>query len=456
MFKLYVLTILHVLWFILSVIVGGVSLCTGAVFLDVYRRKISPFHTARSSFDHYIAVTSLSWLGWYMMKKLEKSTKDIVKTQETILLDRLKENSETVYGKEYKFSEIRSRDEFVKAHPLTRIKHYQPYIQRMMKGEVSVLTAKQPIIFAVTSGTSGESSILPMTGRQRLLFFLQGITTIYDRMHRVYPVHKELLKDMKLFFTPKWRTSEAGIPIGPNSSSPTNSKSLLNLYSTPKAGYEILSEPEALYVQLLFGLRDKDLGIIEANFASTVFTAFTALELNMEDLITDIELGRVNPKLKIETAIRQELEKILSPDVERARDIRNAFKGGNTGLAKRVWPNCQLILCCDTGSFALQGDMLKDTYCKGIPLYSPIYGASEGLLGINIWPDKKPVHYLLAPESMFFEFIPLENCEEDQPKTLFMDQVNNIFLCMYNVYFLLHVFYSIIICEYQLMIQSSV
>ncbi|KAJ8297476.1 hypothetical protein KUTeg_024007 [Tegillarca granosa] len=269
--------------------------------MDVYRRKISPFHTARSSFDHYVAVTSLSWIGWYMMRKLEKSTKDIVKTQETILLDRLKENSETVYGKEYKFSEIRNRDEFVKAHPLTRIKHYQPYIQRMMKGEVKILTAKQPIIFAVTSGTSGESSIIPMTGKQRLLFFLQGITTIYDRMHRT----------LKLFFTPKWRTSEAGIPIGPNSSSPTNSKSLLNLYSTPKAGYEILSEPEALYVQLLFGLRDKDL---EANFASTVFTAFTALELNIDDLIKDIELGLYK---------------------DRAQDIRNAFKGGNVGLAKR-------------------------------------------------------------------------------------------------------------------------
>lgn len=47
---------------------------------------------------------------------------------------------------------------------------------------------------------------------------------------------------------------------GPNSSSPTNSRSELSFHSTPAAAFDILSEQEALYVYLLFGLRDKKLG----------------------------------------------------------------------------------------------------------------------------------------------------------------------------------------------------
>ena len=36
----------------------------------------------------------------------------------------------------------------------------------------------------------------------------------------------------------------------------------------------VCSEPEALYIHLLFGLMDENLGIIESNFASTVYTGF--------------------------------------------------------------------------------------------------------------------------------------------------------------------------------------
>jgi hypothetical protein len=50
------------------------------------------------------------------------------------------------------------------------------------------------------------------------------------------------------------------------------------------------------------------------------------------------------------------------------------------------------------------------------PIYSPLYAASEGLLGVNIWPQDKPSKYMLVPGYMFFEFIPVENCEEHQPK----------------------------------------
>ncbi|KAK3099344.1 hypothetical protein FSP39_003018 [Pinctada imbricata] len=332
-------------------------------------------------------------------------------------------NAETEYGKTYNFSEIKSREDFVQQHPLTFISHYKSYVDKMMEGKDDILTKDKPIIFAVTSGTSGTSSVLPMTQRQRINFFVQGVAVVYHSMLQAFPDSRKLQKSLKFFYTPRWRTCEAGVPVGPNSSSPTNTRQLLNVYSTPKAGFEILSEPEALYIHLLFGMKDKHIGMLEANFSSIILSSFKALDIHWKDIIEDIEKGRVNPNLKIDDDVRNELDKVLKPDSSRAQELREAFEGGPIGLAKRIWPNCHLMLAADSGSFELPANILRETYCKNLPIYSPLYAASEGLLGVNVWPLKHPSHYLLAPKSMFFEFIPVEHCKEDQPATLFLDQV---------------------------------
>ncbi|XP_053398736.1 GH3 domain-containing protein-like [Mercenaria mercenaria] len=376
-----------------------------------------------SAVDRYITVSGVSWLGWYMRRKLEDSTKDVKAAQHETLMERIKENADTEYGQRFMFKDIKGRDDFIKFHPLTRYPHYEPYIDRMMKGEMNILTKDQPVIFAVTSGTSGKSSVLPMLKKQQGTFFTQGIAIIYDCMRNAFPETGSQQKDMKFFYTPRLRTSECGIPVGPNSSSPANSKRILSMYSTPKAGYDILSEPEALYIHLLFGLKDKNLGIIEANFASLVYSAFRALDTNWDSLVTDIEKGNVSDGIEIEESVRKELNKSMSPDPKRAAELREAREQGVTGLAHRVWPKLNFVMTADSGTFELYGNRLREIYCKGTPIYSPLYAASEGLLGINIWPKERPSRYLLAPRSMFFEFIPVQNCEEEQPKTLFLDEV---------------------------------
>lgn len=261
-----------------------------------------------------------------MKRKLDKITKDINAIQNETLLQRLAANKDTVYGKAFNFTQIKSREDFVKLHPLTRISHYESYIQRMMDGEEKVLTDAQPIIFAVTSGTSGKSSELPMISKQRLSFFLNGVAVAYHCMLESYPKNKQLQKSLKFFYTPSWRTSKSGILIGPNSSSPSNSKSMLSVYSTPKPGFDVISEPEALYIHLLFGLKDSNIGMLEANFSSTIYNSLRALDIHWKQLVVDIERGEVNPDLDISQEIREKLNGLMKPDSQRANEICDAFK----------------------------------------------------------------------------------------------------------------------------------
>ncbi|KAK6173155.1 hypothetical protein SNE40_016664 [Patella caerulea] len=394
------------------------------LYLDFKSQKINSAQKSSEAFKIYFFKWILIQLGRYRRNKLEKNTKDVRKVQESFLLKQLKLAERTEYGLKYEFSKIKSVTDYLSRHPLTRYSHYENYIDRMMKGEVNILTATQPSIFAVTSGTSGKSNIIPMVKRQQTIFFLDGIALLFQVMKEFFPKTCQIQKHLKFFYDPiKWRMSEAGIKIGPNSSSPSNSKSVLYMYSTPIPAYRIVSEPELLYIHLLFALKEKLLGMIEANFTSIVYNSFTALDNVWDDLISDIEKGRLKESLDVEDSIRNELNKLLHPDKERAEELRKAKQKGNIGLAHRIWPQCNLVIGADSGSFELYASKLRQTYLKDIPIYSPIYAATEGLLGVNIWPKQLPSRYLLIPTVQFFEFIPLCDCDQDQPKTFLMHEV---------------------------------
>ena len=66
-----------------------------------------------------------------------------------------------------------------------------------------------------------------------------------------------------------------------------------------------MTEPEALYIHLLFALKDRNLGILEANFAQLVYSGLLALEAQWKSLVEDVELGRVNPILNINEDVRR-------------------------------------------------------------------------------------------------------------------------------------------------------
>lgn len=66
-----------------------------------------------------------------------------------------------------------------------------------------------------------------------------------------------------------------------------------------------MTEPEALYIHLLFALKDRNLGILEANFAQLVYSGLLALEAQWKSLVEDVELGRVNPILNIKEDVRR-------------------------------------------------------------------------------------------------------------------------------------------------------
>lgn len=162
--------------------------------------------------------------------------------------------------------------EFQAYHPVTTYTHYQDLINRIAAGEEKLIIAEKPLILAMTSGTSGSSAMLLSTKDTNTEFFLQvkslldddddgvahalrkeilliilavcfhqGVTVCLDAMQQAFPETKSLQRTTKFFYTPTFRQSEAGIPIGPNSSTPASSRHILNLYTTPAPAFKVQS-----------------------------------------------------------------------------------------------------------------------------------------------------------------------------------------------------------------------
>ncbi|XP_068741606.1 uncharacterized protein [Montipora capricornis] len=399
----------------------GIAFVVFTEFIRVWKNGCSKFHTTRSMFINFFLNRVVFLMGAKARRGLEQDTKNFPKVQEEFLLNILKKNSSTMYGREFKFSSMKNRHDFTKSHPITRYSHYRKFIDNIANGERNTLTSQEPWMLAVTSGTTGKSCLIPKTIDNSRAFVEFGFSVgVYHSIFNALPKADNLQKSLKLFHAPQIKYSEGGIPIGPSTQAPSLQ---LHALSTPRVHLDVPSEPAGLYIHVLFALKDRDLGSILGNFAYWIHGVFVFLEENWELMLRDLEKGEINPGLDITTRVRRELNKELKPDKERANELRREFEKGFNGIARRIWPNLTHVHGVVTGSSELYANRLQTRYLNGVPICSTIYGATEGLIGVNLWPLEKKPCYVLVPRSMFFEFIPLEQSHKEQPQTLFGEEL---------------------------------
>jgi hypothetical protein len=96
-------------------------------------------------------------------KKTQKWASNPIETQQKVFEDLIRQAENTQFGKDHKFGEIKTVEDFQKQVPIRDYEELKPYVDRVVKGEENILWKGKPLYFAKTSGTTSGAKYIPLT-----------------------------------------------------------------------------------------------------------------------------------------------------------------------------------------------------------------------------------------------------------------------------------------------------
>ncbi len=112
-----------------------------------------------------------------------------VQTQQKVFEELIHLAKNTQFGKDHKFDEIKSFQDFAKQVPVRDYEELRPYVDKVVKGEADVLWKGKPLYFAKTSGTTSGAKYIPLT-KESMPFHIQAArNAILSYIHETGNAH---------------------------------------------------------------------------------------------------------------------------------------------------------------------------------------------------------------------------------------------------------------------------
>jgi hypothetical protein len=111
------------------------------------------------------AIANLLWgtASFGAWRRYRAALRDPVETQQRLLMHYLRDNADTVVGRMYRFSSIRSVEEYQARVPLSTFDAIQPLVRRVRRGEKNVLTRAPVHRLVPSSGSTAAVKLVPYT-----------------------------------------------------------------------------------------------------------------------------------------------------------------------------------------------------------------------------------------------------------------------------------------------------
>ncbi len=358
------------------------------------------------------------WLKVSDADHFETATRQPAEVQQRKLLEIVRRNRDTEYGREHGFDSVRSVKDYRRNVPRNTYETLMPSITRMTQGVPNVLTADTPLMFATTSGTTGRAKYIPVTPS-----YLQEYSHgIHVHTYRVLADHPDVLagKTLTSVSSDREGVTEAGIPYGAISGylNRTQPSSLRKFYSLPQEVGMIKDIDSKYYLTLRYGLAD-DIRYLATPNPSSLLLLAGKMEMYADELIHDIRNGTVNPKFLPPDA-PVGLTASLRADPARAAELAAIVRRTGKLLPVDAWRNLRIISCWKGGTMPL--------YLAKLPLYYGDchvrdfgYMASEGRGSTPL--VNAGAGGVLSLTSHFLEFLPEEQRDDPDAELLTSEQL---------------------------------
>lgn len=351
--------------------------------------------------------------GKKVSEELEETTKRPGQCQLDTLMQIIRDNQDSEYGKKYAFSQITSIEDFKKRVPISDFDTYAKEIERMAEGEQNILTSEKIIHFNETSGTVGIPKRIPVS--QKHISAFSRYMAQYLNYLAVKNFGDDWIKGKGLSLTEgTFVTLPSGITCGCASSIMASRMQfgpfkdlMFGLYTSPLEARSPHPDTTPRYLHARFALMEENVTYANATFSSYLLEIMRYIEMNWEMLLHDIETGEFSDAVTIPDEVKASLKSKCRPMPERARQLRRIFeKGFGEPFVPKVWPKLTYTICVGGACFADYTKRLKERYFgDDIKFLYLGLSSSEGLYSMPTKPDSFDAVFI--PDFVFMEFLPL-------------------------------------------------
>jgi hypothetical protein len=369
-----------------------------------------------------LLLTLLARRAQFLSASFARKTRQIEAIQHHFLQSLLQTHQSTELGRKYHLKEIKTIDQFRDQIPILPYCSYEPYMERIAKGEKNILTTDPVVYLTLTSGSTGKKKLIPTTRRTQNIVRQATLTSIG---FLIEALNARNLKFGKLLVTnsvQRWGQTEGGIDYGPASAGVLRMDSRLyqQFFAHPYEALQVSDSIARHYLCLLFALRDPRMSGMLANFPMLILRTCHYLEKYANSFIQDIDKGQISDWLEIPSELRFKLEKQWSADPHRAAQLRAILKTEGRLTPKLAFPALSFVANARGGTSDFYFESFPK-YFEDTPIFGAVFSSAEGMF--SIYPDVNTDGSILAIESGFFEFIPHDQWESEAPKTLLPTEV---------------------------------
>jgi hypothetical protein len=357
----------------------------------------------------------LSWLQTRLWRFLA-NTRHARAIQGQALLRKIRRNASSDFGRDFGFASIRTVSDYRRQVPVLTYEDHHPYMERVLRGETAALFSRRSrvLMFAMTSGTTGEPKRLPITKE----FFREYRRSWLIWAAGAYGDHRDLMSKKTLQLTSDWRLCEtpSGAPCGQISglAATTRPKIYQRMFLPPPIAARIHDSAAKHYTALRIALAVRNVGnIITANPSTLVEFARRANN-ERESLVRDIHDGTLSCEIPAEVR-RALVKRIGRRDRKRARELEGLIDKHGVLLPRHAWPQLSMLAVWMGGSVGVFLPQLAELY-GNTAVRDHGLSASEGRMSIPL--ADRTSSGVLDYYHHYFEFIPMEERESSSPTVL--------------------------------------
>lgn len=358
-------------------------------------------------------IANLMMRGWMQVQKhgpwrrLLRAAMAPGETQKKLLRRILSENRATEYGRVHGFDAISSYEEFARSVPVVSYEALRPYIDEQMRTGEPALTAVAPLMYARTSGTTGEPKYVPLVQEE-----LRG-----QKRHTALLTYRQYAFDRRAFSGRLWVMAAAaeegrlenGVPWGSASGFlyANMAHAIAAKYVIPPEIFAIPDNELKYRAVLRLALAERSITYLSTANPTTLTRLCSLANEYGPELANDIEGGGFGGEYGLSPEVARAMRKRLHVDSARAQELRGIFRRAQTATFADLWPDLRLVSTWTGGNCGVAVETARALLPVSTRIVELGYLSSEFRGSLTI--DCETGAGLPTLQDYFFEFIEPEN-----------------------------------------------